>query len=121
MRFRLRGMSLMGMIFVAILISMVLLAGLKMVGPYKEYFSLKHIIAQVANEADSDASDSELRKSYERQAIIDGIGQIKPGDLVIRRAGGGIVIEAEYSHKVPLVSNISLLFDFKASSRDGNK
>ncbi|MDR1461913.1 MAG: DUF4845 domain-containing protein [Azoarcus sp.] len=121
MRFRQHGISLIGMILVVILVCVVLLVGLKMVGPYKEYFSLKHIIAQVASEAGSDVSDSELRKRYERQAIVDGISQIKPGDLAIRRAGGGIVIEAEYSHKVPLVSNISLLFDFKASSKDDSK
>ncbi|MDR1661267.1 MAG: DUF4845 domain-containing protein [Azoarcus sp.] len=122
MKFRQRGMSLIGMMFVAILLGFALLLGFKVFSPYKEYLSLKRIIVQVASEADSDALESDLRQRYERRAIVDGIDEtVKPGDLVIRRTGGGVVIEAEYSRKVPLVSNVSLLFDFKASSRDGGK
>ncbi|MDR2092494.1 MAG: DUF4845 domain-containing protein [Azoarcus sp.] len=121
MKLRQRGISLVGTILVAILIGMALLLGLKMVGPYQEYFSLKHILAKLASEAGGDAQDFELRKRYERQALVDGITQVKPGDLVIRRAGASVVIEADYAHKVPLVGNISLLIDFKVSSREGGK
>ncbi|MDR3213099.1 MAG: DUF4845 domain-containing protein [Azoarcus sp.] len=120
MKSRQRGLSLIGMILVMILLGLALLVGFKMVGPYKEYYALKRILAKVASE--SDASEFDMRNSYERMAIVDGVDEaVKPKDLLIRREGGVVVISVDYVRKAPLVGNVSLLFDFKASSRPERK
>ena len=122
MKYRQCGMSLIGMILVMILFGLVLLVGFKMVGPYKEYYALKHVIAQVASGGAADLTEPELRERYGRMATSDSLDEtVKPGDLIIRREGGGVVISVDYSRKVPLVGNVSLLFDFKASSRPDRK
>jgi len=36
--------------------------------------------------------------------------------LNVDRAGGNMVISTEYEYRTPLVANISLIVDFKASS-----
>ncbi|MCL2876568.1 MAG: DUF4845 domain-containing protein [Betaproteobacteria bacterium] len=118
MKPRQRGISLIGVILMALLLGGVLLIGFKMVGPYKEYFALQHIIVLVADEGNNGASEPDMRESFARRANIDSIdNMIRPNDLVFRRQGERVVIEVEYSRKVPLVSNISLLFDFKASNQ----
>jgi len=118
MKSRQRGISLIGMIFVGLLLAGVLLLGFKMVGPYKEYLVLQRIIGLVADEGSSGASESEMRESFARRAQIDSIDEVvKPGDLVFRRQGERVVAEVEYSRKTPLVGNVSLSFDFKASSQ----
>ena len=117
MRTRQRGISLVGMIFVGLLLSGALLVGFKMIGPYKEYFAIQRIVGLVADEGNKGASESEMRKSYDRRAVVDSIGAVKSSDLVFSKPGGQVVVEVEYSRKVPLVRNISLFFDFKASSR----
>jgi hypothetical protein len=121
MKSRQRGLSLIGMIFVALLLAGALLVGLKTVGPYTEYFALKRIIGQVAGEGNNGASESEMRRSYESRAVIDSINEIKASDLVFRKENGQTVIEVEYTRKAPLFGNVSLSFDFKASSQHSRK
>jgi hypothetical protein len=121
MRSRQYGISLIGMIFVALLLSGALLIGFKTVGPYKEYFALQRIVGLLADEGNDGASESEMRRSYERRAQIDSIEAIKSGDLGFRKQGGKVVVEVEYTRKAPLFGNVSLSFDFKASSQHSRK
>jgi hypothetical protein len=48
---------------------------------------------------------------------VDRITAVGPGDLEVSREDGQLVIEVEYQVTIPMFSNISLLVDFKASSR----
>jgi len=118
MKSRQHGTSLMGMLSVGLLFGGVLLIGFKMVGPYREYFALQRIIGLVADEGAGGASESDMRESFVRRANIDSINNVvRPNDLVFRRQGEQVVIEAKYARKVPLAGNVSLLFDFSASSQ----
>ena len=121
MKSRQRGISLIGMILVALLLAGVLLVGLKMVGPYREYFAIQRIIGLVADEGSNGASESEMRRSFERRADIDSIDVVRSKDLIFSTRSGQTVVEVEYTRKAPLISNISLSFDFKASSRHSRK
>ncbi|MCL2589587.1 MAG: DUF4845 domain-containing protein [Betaproteobacteria bacterium] len=122
MKSRQYGISLIGTVFVGLLLAGVLLIGSKAVGPYREYFVLQHIIGLVADEGNNGASESEMRQSYERRTMVDSIDEVvKPGDLVFRNQDGRVVVEAEYTRKAPLVGNVSLSFDFKASSQRKRK
>jgi hypothetical protein len=114
MKFHQRGLSLIGLILIAILAACVLFVGVQAVSPVTEYMSLKRVIGQLAEEGD--LSDFELRKSYERRVIVEQSIKVAPGELVIHKVGGNPVIEVEYTRKVPLVANVSLAFDFKVSS-----
>ncbi|MDR0564820.1 MAG: DUF4845 domain-containing protein [Azoarcus sp.] len=118
MKSRQRGITLLGMIFIAILLGIDLLIAFKAFGPYREYFSLKRIVQVVAEESGGDISEGEVRDKFSRRANIDSVDHvIKPNELVLRKTGGRYAIEAAYTRKVPLVSNISLSFDFKISSQ----
>jgi hypothetical protein len=122
MKSRQYGISLIGMILVALLLAAALLVGFKTVGPYKEYFALQRIIGLVADEGNDGASESEMRRSYERRAMIDSIDRaVQAKDLVFVKQGGKVVVEVEYTRKAPLVGNVSLSFDFKASSQHSRK
>jgi hypothetical protein len=121
MKFRQYGISLIGMIFVALLLAGAVLIGLKTVGPYTEYAAVQRIIGLLADEGNDGASESDMRRSYERRALIDSIETVKPGDLVFSKQGGKVVVEVEYTRKAPLFSNVSLSFDFKASSQHSRR
>jgi len=116
MKSRQRGISLIGMIFVGLLLAAALLLAFKMVGPYREYFALQRIISLVAGEGNNGASESEMRNSFGRRAQIDSVDDvIRPNDLVFRKQGEKVIVEVEYTRKAPLVGNVSLLFDFRVS------
>jgi hypothetical protein len=115
MKFHQHGLSLIGLLLVAILAAFVLFIGIQSTGPVTEYMALKRVVAQVAGEGDQ--PDYDIRKSYERRLMVEQSIKVEPKDLVIHKANGGPVIEVEYQRKVPLVANVSLAFDFKVSSR----
>ena len=117
MKSRQRGISLVGMILVGILLACGLFVGFKMVGPFMEYRALKNAVAQMAEEANRGASESELRSGYERRADVDRIKSVKANQFTLRKEGGQVIVETEYQRVEPLVGNISLLFDFKVSSQ----
>jgi hypothetical protein len=117
MKSRQCGISLIGTILIGLLCAGALLVGFKMVGPYREYFALQRIIGLVADEGNDGASESEMRKSYDRRALIDSVDVVRSSDLVFRKQGERVVVEVEYTRKAPLVGNVSLSFDFKVSSQ----
>ena len=111
------GLSLISMILVALFICGALLLGFKSFGAYGEYYALQRILGQVAEEGTNGATDIELRKSFGRRANIDRIESVKANDLRLHKEGGKVVIDVEYNKVVPLVGNVSLLFDFKVSTK----
>jgi len=66
------------------------------------------------------ATVSELRNAFTKRALVDDISSVTASDLDITKENGRIVMSVTYSRKVPLVSNVSLLVDFSASSSDGH-
>jgi hypothetical protein len=111
-----RGLSLIGLLLVAILAAFVLFIGVQAIGPITEYLALKRVVGQVAGES-GDVSDIEIRRDYERRIIVEQSIKVTPAELSIRKERGEPVIEVAYERKVPLVANVSLAFDFRVSSR----
>ena len=112
-----QGVSLVGTLVVGSALAGVVLLGLKLVPVVNEYFSIKRSIVAVAQDANpSGASVAELRNAFSKRAQVDNITSISAADLDITKDNGRIVISANYSAKVPVVANVSLLIDFEASS-----
>jgi hypothetical protein len=117
MKSRQQGLTLISAALVGVFLVGVVLLGFKATPAYTEYSGVKRIIGQVADEGSGGASESEMRRSFERRADIEqSITTVKPTDLVIRREGGRTVITVEWEKKVPLFSNVSLAFDFEADT-----
>lgn len=111
-----RGLSLLGVIVVGALAAFVLVVGFRTVPVVNEYMAIKRIIGILAAEADKGTPVIELRRSFDRRGQIDDISSISGADLVIDRSGAKTVIDVQYSRTVPLVANVSLLFELHPSS-----
>ena len=111
-----RGLSLLGVLVVGALAAFVLIVGFRTVPVVNEYMSVKRIIGILADEADKGTAVLELRRSFDRRGQIDDISSVRGADLVIDRTGTRTVINVQYSRTVPLVANVSLLFDLHPSS-----
>ena len=59
---------------------------------------------------------AKVREAFTRRADMDDVKSIVAADLEITKEGGELVISVKYEKKVPLFSNVSLLFDFEGSS-----
>ncbi|QDF96866.1 DUF4845 domain-containing protein [Azoarcus sp. DD4] len=113
-----RGISLISLMFVGAFAVFVLLIGFRSVPAVTEYMAIERNIKILATDGDNGASPTELRRDFDRRGQIDDVSTITGADLDIRKDTGKTIIEAEYSRKVPVVANVSLLIDFHASSAD---
>lgn len=111
------GMSMIGMMLVAILVVFVALVVMKMVPGYSEYFKLKVILKDIGAEAqDKNMTNADIRNRFAKRADVDLIESVTSSDLNIDRDSGTTIITLQYTYRVQLFANISLLADFSLNS-----
>ena len=112
-----RGVSMLGFMFVAIAVIIVAVLAMKLVPAYIEFYSVKKILNAMGQDSETKSmSNNEIRNAFSKRASVGYVTVVKPEDLNIERSGGNMVISTEYEYRAPLVANISLVVDFKASS-----
>jgi hypothetical protein len=118
MRKRQSGISLLGLISVSLVLVVVTIFCLRLVPVYIEQYTITKVVRQIANNPEfANASAADVRAAFSRQVTIDSVKVISASDLEITREAGQLVIQTKYKVTVPLISNISLLIDFEATSR----
>ena len=117
MHSRQRGLSMIGFLFVAVVLVMIAMLAMKLVPAYIEFFSVKKILNTMGQESDlKSKSNADIRKDFEKRAEIGYVSAVKPEDIVIDRHGAVPVVSADYTFRTKLVGNVSLVIDFSASS-----
>lgn len=112
-----RGVSLFGFMLIAIVVIILAMLTMKLVPAYVEFFSVKKILNAMGQDGETKSmSNAEIRNSFAKRAEVGYVTVVKPENLDIDRAGGNVVISTEYEYRTPLIANISLIVDFKASS-----
>jgi hypothetical protein len=112
-----RGMSMTGFIFLAMLLVLVSIFGMKLIPTYMQYGEINKVFAAIANDPDMQkATPREIRASFSKRSTIDDIKAIKAEDIDVVSDGGKPVLTAAYTVKIPMVANISLVIDFSCSS-----
>ena len=109
-----RGLSLIGFIFLAVIVAFVMFTAFRCVPAWTEFFSLRKVLQATANEFSVDAQAPAIRSAFDRRAQIDDL-PVRGADLDIRKDNGRIGLTITYPRRVPVAGNMSLLFDFEAS------
>ena len=112
-----RGVSMFGFLLIAIVVIILAMLTMKLVPAYVEFFSVKKILNAMGQDSETKSmSNADIRNSFAKRAEVGYVTVVKPDDLDIDRTGGNLVISTEYEYRTPLIANISLIVDFKASS-----
>ena len=120
MRNKQTGMTMLGILFIGMLVVFAALVTMRMVPAYIEYGSIVKVLKTMSNDPDlKTMTIKEIRSSYERRASIDSITAVNADDLDISKDGGDVVIEATWSTKKPIAGNVSVVMDFTASTEKG--
>ena len=115
------GVSLIGVMIGGAVLAALLLVGLKLIPVVSEYMGVKRSMTVVVGGANPQtATVSELRSAFTKRAMVDDVTTITASDLDITKEDGRIVMSIEYSRKVKLFGNVSLLIDFSASTADSH-
>jgi hypothetical protein len=112
---RQRGMSLVGLIFIGLIVVALLALGFKLVPAVIEYIAIERAVQKIKNEA---STVRDIQAAFERHATIDDITSISSRDLDITKEGDRIVISYAYQKKIPILDNVSLVIDFAGTTRD---
>ena len=112
-----RGLTMIGFLFVAVILVMIAMLAMKLVPAYIEFFSVKKILATMGQESDlKSKSNADIRSDFATRAGVGYVTVVKPEDISIDRSGGVPVISADYEFRTKLAGNVSLVVDFSASS-----
>lgn len=106
-----RGMGFIGTISMLVAVVLVVIAGLKLVPAYIEFFSIKEAVAAIAESGEA-TTPAAIRSAFERRADVDDFTSMNARDLDISRQD----ISFAYEKRVPLFANISVIIDFSGSS-----
>jgi hypothetical protein len=114
---RQRGVTFIGMVFIAGLIVFAAIIGLKLVPAYIEYATVVNHLRELARSPDArGASPREIQIMFNKRAQIDAITAVKGDDIDIEKEGDQVVLRANYSTKIKLFGNLNACIDFAASS-----
>ena len=112
-----RGFSLNSVVIGGVIFAVMALLAMKVLPDWIEYGKVvKAIKATATDSALKDASVPQVRAAFAKRAEVDEIKSVTTQDLDITKEGSELVISVEYSRKVHLFGNVSLLFDFEGSS-----
>jgi hypothetical protein len=113
------GFTFWGMVFMIMLIVSAAIVLMKVVPRYTEYFTIKRALIQMGRSNLSEMGDKDIRSNFERTLDVNGIEIVTKDEMeIIRNPDGQTELVVEYPAKVPLVANISLFIDFRASSSE---
>ncbi|MFZ0106140.1 MAG: DUF4845 domain-containing protein [Thiobacillus sp.] len=116
-----RGLSMIGFLFVAVVLIFVAMLAMKLVPAYIEFFSVKKILASMGQDpALRSKSNTEIRSDFSKRADASYVDAVESSDLTIERSSAGTVVSVDYEFRTKLLGNTSLVVDFSASSGGGS-
>jgi hypothetical protein len=110
-----QGLSLIGVLFIGLIVVVLLLLGAKLVPAVVEYIAIERAVQKIKNEGQT---VGQIREAFQRHATIDDIKSISAHDLDITKEGDRVVISYAYTYNIPLMDNVRIVIDFSGTTRD---
>ena len=113
---RQRGVTLLGLMFWAVLIGLVAMLVLNVLPTVNEYATIQKAVTKLAKEGGGTVP--EIRAAFERTKQIEySISSISGKDLDITKENEKIVIRFAYDKEIPLFEPVYLLIKYKGVAR----
>lgn len=110
------GITLVGLLFWAILISVLALILMKVFPAVTEYRTIQSMVNKAARDGGSTVQD--IRTAFDRAASVEyGVTSITAKDLEITKEDDKVVVKFEYDREIELVPPVYLLLKFKGQSK----
>jgi hypothetical protein len=113
---RQRGVTLLGLLFWAIVVAVVALIVIRVLPTINEFTTIQRAVKKIAQ--DQPATVAEARKAFDRQKDIEySISSISGQDLQITKENDKVVIRFAYDKEVPLFDPVFLLIKYSGEGR----
>ncbi|WP_444833302.1 DUF4845 domain-containing protein [Aquabacterium sp.] len=110
------GITLIGLLFWAILISVFALILMKVFPAVTEYRTIQSMVNKAARDGGSTVHD--IRTAFDRAASVEyGVTSITGKDLEITKEDDKVVVKFAYDREIELMAPVSLLLKFQGQSK----
>ncbi len=111
---QMQGLSLLGFLFVIVIVALIAVLGMKVVPSVVEYNSIKKALVDAKN---SGSTPAEIRTSFDRRANVGYIDSVSGKDLTVaRNQDGGFEVAVAYEKRIRLFGPVSLVIDYATST-----
>lgn len=110
-----RGMSVIGLLLVAIFVAFFGLIAMRAVPTFSEYSSIMRICK---NAAQQETTVAGVKKFFNLASSADFITSITEDDLEITKEGTRINISFAYDKEIPIIEPVYLLIKYRGSTAD---
>ncbi len=112
---RQRGLTIIGFLFVAVVVVAVAMIGFRVVPAYIEFFAVKKALQdQLVASARDPQNLAEFRKGLEGRFNVGYVDSVSPSDVTLEKDGNDIVAVAEWERRLHMVGNASILLEVEA-------
>lgn len=109
-----RGLSLVGFLFVIVIVALLAVLGMKVVPSVVEYVAIKRAIT---NAKHAGSSPGEIKASFDKQRDAAYIESVTGKDLEVTKTEAGYDVDVSYQKKIELFGPASLVLDYEATTR----
>ncbi|WP_140633079.1 DUF4845 domain-containing protein [Methylibium rhizosphaerae] len=113
---RQRGVTLIGLLFWAVIIAFVALLVMRVVPTLNEYFTIQKAVNKVAKEGGTTVP--EIRAAFEKTKQIEySIASISGADLEVSKENDKIVVKFAYDKEIELFEPVYLVIKYRGQSK----
>ena len=116
-RTRQRGLSMLGFLFVAVVIVVCIMVGFRVMPAYIEYYSVQKALEQALSDAKDLNSATEIRNAFQKRADAGYIESVQSRDVDVTKTKNEVTASASWNRKLPLVANVSMFLEFEATAK----
>jgi Tfp pilus assembly major pilin PilA len=116
MQTRQRGLSMIGFLFVAVVVVTCAMVGFRVLPAYIEFYSVQQALQQALADAKDLNSAAEVRKAFQKRADAGYVESVSGRDIDVVKSKNEVTASASWTRKLPMVANVSLLLEFEATA-----
>ena len=107
------GMSIPGMLVIAIMVGFFVMCGIRMTPVYLEYLTVKRIMEDVASEFKPEEDQIvDIRRKISNMLNTNQVYGLEPKEVEVFRKDGKTIIDASYEARIPIVGRIDAVMNF---------
>ena len=119
--FKQSGLSFYGFLTVVFALIIAIIVCLKIVPAYVDNKTILNKFNETAHDPDlKHASVNDIRSSFAKRVAVSNITSVNSENIEVTQTDDGISLSANYTIKIPVVGNISLLLEFNPKSSNTN-
>ena len=113
---RQRGITMLGFVFVAGVLMVVVMLGFRIAPAVIEYYSVKSALNEALAEVKDPTGSADVQKAFQRRIDAGYIESVSAKDVDFTKDRNTVIASVSWSRTLHLVANASLVLDFAATA-----